>query len=316
MQHLCFGANPAMVMAFVAAVGWFALLSDSTLAQDPAPVVDPLANETSVAEPEVDEPASPPGADLSEATALIRANDLEGAEQVLAAQHDEFPDDPALLLLHGEVLLALGRFEEALPLLQRASELDGDRPRVHFQLATALKETGDVEGALAAFLREAEVNENPGVQRMARLNRMVLLSADRKWAAAAAELEEVLVLDPTNANDYGELATLYLQAGQPERAADALTRGLTQGFRSARHHYAVGTRFHEKEAYDKAIGAYRTAIEIDPTLAEAERSLAVALDLTERGDEALAHFRRYLELKPEAPDAERVSQRISELQGG
>ena len=55
------------------------------------------------------------------------------------------------LLMRGEILLALGRAGEALEPLRRSAEIDADRARVHFQLATALSVTGDAPGALEAF---------------------------------------------------------------------------------------------------------------------------------------------------------------------
>lgn len=287
-------------------------------AEEPAPtVVDPLTGErTAAAEPEVPEvELPPPGPDLTEAKALIRAGDLEAAEVALAGQQEAWPDHPRLLLLHGEVLLALTRPQDALPLLARSADLDATRPRVHFQLATALQATGDTDGALAAYLMEAEINEQTQVRIMARLNRMMLLEKSGDWSGAAGELEEVIVLDPAQIQAYGDLATLYLQAGKLDEAGATLQRGLEQGLRSARHYHTLGARYYDKKAYDAAIEAFRQAIEIDPTLADAERSLAGALDRADRPEEALAHFQRYLELKPDAQDADRVTQRMAAIRG-
>jgi len=280
---------------------------------EPAPV-DPLAADPAQAGPvQVEE--APPGADLTEARELVRSGDYARAELVLAEQREEFPDDPRLLLLQGEVLLALSQPARALPLLQRVAELDGDGPRVHFQLATALQATGDREAALEAFAKEIEINADTAVRVMARLNRMILLEQQGDLAGAAAELEAVVELDSTQIEAYGEMARFYIQAGRLDDAASSLERGLEQGFRSAEHHYSLGAQYLGQKAYDSAILAFRQAIEIDPEMAAAERSLALALDETGQEQEALGHFQRYLELQPDAPDAERVTQRIEALQG-
>jgi tetratricopeptide (TPR) repeat protein len=275
---------------------------------------DPLADDPTQAEADPAEEL-PPGADLSEARELVRAGDFARAELVLAEQREEFPDDPRLLLLQGEVLLALSQPARALPLLQEAAELDGDRPRVHFQLATALQATGDREGALEAFAKEIDINEDTQVRVMARLNRMILLEQEGELAEAAAELEAVVELDSTQIQAYGEMARFYIQAGELDAAAGSLETGLEQGFASAEHFYSLGAQYLGKKTFDAAIRAFRQALEIDPELAPAERSLAYALDQTDREQEALEHFRRYLELRPDAPDAAQVSQRIEAIQG-
>jgi tetratricopeptide (TPR) repeat protein len=279
---------------------------------DPEPLA-PAAGQAEAVPVEIEE--VPPGADLSEARGLVRNGDYVRAELVLTAQREEFPDDPRLLLLHGEVLLALSQPARALPLLQQAVALDGDRPRVHFQLATALQATGDREGALGAFAKEIEINEDTDVRVMARLNRMMLLEQQGDLVEAAAELESVVDLDSTQLQAYGEMARFYIQAGKLDDAASSLERGLEQGFASAEHHYSLGARYLGQKAFDAAISAFRQAIEIDPEMAAAERSLAWALDQTGQEQEALEHFQRYLELQPDAPDAERVSQRIEAIRG-
>ena len=59
--------------------------------------------------------------------------------------------------------------------------------------------------------------------------------------------------------------------------------------------------------------AFRTALEIDPALARAERSLAACLEGQGRTTEAIRHLERYLELAPDASDAENVAQKIEHL---
>ena len=282
-----------------------------------------VASPDNLGQTEPEEEAEPlPRANLSEANGHVRDGDYPRAEQVLASLAEQFPQDPALLLMHGEVLLALRQPARALPLLQKSAELDGQRPRVHFQLAAAMLGTGDRAGALEAFAYEIEINEDEQVRAMVHVNRKVLLEQDGNLVGAARELEALLELDPEKVAAFGnpgtfcgEMASLYIEAGELPEAARSLERGLELGFRSADHWQSLGARHAQSEAWESAIGSFQKALEIDPALPNVERSLAAAFDQTGQTQEAVVHLRRYLELKPDASDAERVNQRIREIDG-
>jgi len=254
-------------------------------------------------------------ADLTEVNELVLEGAYAEAEAMLAAIQEEFPDDPRVLMMRGEVLLALGRMDDALPELRRCVEIDPERPRLNFQLATALQAVGDHPGAVEAFGREIELNDDPQIKVMAHLNRYVLREQEKDWSGAVDELEAVLALDPTRLEVYGEIASIHLKAGRLDDASARLKAGMEAGFRSARHMYSLGARYLKEKAYAPAAEAFGTALEIDPSFADAERSLAVALDQLGRGDEAVQHFRRYLELRPDAPDSQQIAEWIREAGG-
>ena len=294
------------ILKLAALVAFLMVLARPAAAQsEPPSEPQPTAREAAPTEPE-----APAGPDLTEANELILEGDYEAAEAALAALAVEFPDDPVLLLAHGEVLLALRRPEEALARLERSAALDPTKPRVHFQLAAALTNLGQEDRAFEEFGKELETNEEPQVLKLALLNRSMLLGKKKDWAGSAAELERALEVDPSQVPIYGDLATLYIQAGDLERARDALARGEAAGFVSAAHYYSLGARFYSDERDEEAVAAFRKAIELDPEMARAERSLAAALERAGRPQEAVAHLKRYLELTPDAPDVDQVSEKI------
>jgi tetratricopeptide (TPR) repeat protein len=271
-----------------------------------------LAAPTLAQEPPAGEPAQPQAsrADLGPANDLVRSGAYAEAERVLAELQATHPDDPRILLMRGELLLALDRPDEAVSLLRRCIELDPVRERAHFQLGSALRATGDAQGALAAYGSELALTEDARVKVMAHLNRSVILQGLQDPAAAAAELRAALELDPTRMEAYGDLFHILLEAGRLDEAAEVLERGLAAGFRSAPHFHALGARHFGAGAHEKAAAAFRQALEINPDLAETVRSLATTLDKLGREAEALQQLRRYLELRPDDPDAPRIAARI------
>jgi len=268
--------------------------------------VDPLTGEVVEQAP----PPEPVGPDLSEAYGLVKAQDFKAAEGILAGLQEEWPDDERLLALRGELLVALGKTAEAVPILSKVAEMAPERPRVHFQLGTALASGGDRVGAIAAFGKELEYSKESQVRLLAHLNRSMLLQQERQLPEAAAELRSVLELDPERLEVWGDLTTLYLEAGEIDQAAAAFKDGFEAGHRSSRHGYSVGARLFKAERFAEAVGLFRLVLEAEPTHARAVRSLAASLEKTGEKEGALDQWARYLELAPGAQDADQVAQKL------
>lgn len=312
MRRILVSARPSWLIAtvLIMAVG---SATPGTLSQEPVERDVWLEADDEVPGA-LDAPGEPeePGVDLTAARNLVRASKLEEAARKLETLRAENPDDPDLLILLGEVHVASKRFDEGIEVLTAAKELAPDRERIHFQLGTALASLGKPEEALAAFEGELTRSEDPQVLVLTRLNRSLLLQRFNRWADAAAELESVLQFEPDRANVYGDLASLYIQAGETDLALRALERGRDVGFGSAPHWYSVGARLFAENRFDEAAEAFTGALEVSPDRPDAERSLAATLDRLGRTDEAAAHFRRYLELKPDAADREKVERQLAD----
>ena len=268
--------------------------------------IDPLTGRVVEQAP----PPEPLGPDLSEAYEKVKAQDYAGAEVILAGLQPEFPDDERLLALRGELLVALSRIDEAVPILQKVAGIAPERPRVHFQLGTALASSGDKTGAIEAFGKELEHSNDPQVRLLAHMNRSMLYQQQRQWSEAATELEFALELEPSRMQVWADLVTLYLDAGDLDGALSALRKGSQAGHRSARHYYSVGARLFKADRFAEAKGAFTEVLAIEPTHARAERSLAASLEKLGEQEKALEHWARYLELAPQAADADQVAQKL------
>ena len=269
--------------------------------------VDPLTGEVVEQAP----PPKPVVADLTEAHEKVRAQDYAGAESLLAALQTEFPEDERLLALRGELLVALSRIDEDIPILRKVTEMAPERPRVHFQLGTALASSGDKAGALEAFEKELDYSKEPQVRLLAHMNRSMLYQQQRQWSEAATELEHALQLDPSRPEIWADLVTLYLDADDLDGALGALQNGSEAGHRSARHYYSTGARLFKAERFAEARAALTEVLAIEPTHARAVRSLAATLEKLGEKEAALEQWTRYLELAPGAADADQVAQKLN-----
>ena len=82
-----------------------------------------------------------------------------------------YPNVGVLWKLYGAALLRQG--EDALPILQRASQLLPDDADTHCDLGTALRQSGNIAGAVACYQRALDL-------RPAHLAAMIELANDRR----------------------------------------------------------------------------------------------------------------------------------------
>ena len=95
-------------------------------------------------------------ADLTEANELVRKQKFPEAEALLAEMQAEFPDDARLLTMRGELLVALGKPKEAIPLLQRVTELEPEIPQVAAVSAAGTPDGQHLESVAAAEIQFPE----------------------------------------------------------------------------------------------------------------------------------------------------------------
>lgn len=78
--------------------------------------------------------------------------------------------------------------------------------------------------------------------------------------------------------------------------------------------YVRGFQEAQASRHAKAIGAFKKALTIDPTLARAERGLAISYATLKEQEKAVEHYRRYLKLDPKSDDAADVRKIISDYE--
>ena len=106
------------------------------------------------------------------------------------------------------------------------------------------------------------------------------LMDSQRFAEAAEAYDKALALDPKNVNVMVDQGTCYRNIGK----------------------------------FAKAVELYRKAIKIDPGFPNAHRNLGIVLSADlHKNKEAIKEFQRYLEILPNAADAEPIRQSIRAL---
>lgn len=168
--------------------------------------------------------------------------------------------------------------ERKVALYREAIALSPGRFEAHHNLALALEKVGNAREAEAEYRKALEIR--PGFVPAA-LNLGTLLHAQQRFAEAIDVDREALVRQP---------------------GAVALRNNLAEAYRAAGDAAAARREF-------------ATVLRQNPRYAPAHYGLAL-LDDVEHGDrrQAAAHYRRYLELAPDATDAARVREWLREAE--
>jgi len=129
-----------------------------------------------------------------------------------------------------------------------------------------------------------------------RLNKK-LLETEAKITKEQPQLQDKLFKEK---EELGKKIKLLDEALQKERAL---------------YHYNLGVSYAHAKFYDEAIGAYEKSLFFNPNNPEAHYNLGLLYaDYKSDSEKAIFHYKKYLELKPEAEDKEEVEARIKRLE--
>src|SRR5439155_732481 len=116
------------------------------------------------------------------------------------------------------------------------------------------------------------------------------------WQDAIEAYRRVVAIDPRYAAAWNNLGLLLHRLGSYDEAEAAYRSALKHDPRCCEAEYNLGSLHEDRGLIEEAIADYREALEISPDYADAHFNLAGALARAERGQEAIEHWQRYLEL--------------------
>lgn len=110
--------------------------------------------------------------------------------------------------------------------------------------------------------------------------------------------QDILQVQPGNAEALHLLGVVHHQSGNHDRAVDLIGRAIHANPKHGLAHYNLGLALKAQDKLDRAIASFRLAVTLEPKLVRAHHNLGLAL--ADRGEpaEATAAFRRALALDP------------------
>ena len=246
------------------------------------------------------EAAEGPSIDLSSAkmqiyylfddTAAIKGE----ADRLLSSR----PGSSEFNIFAGDIYDMFGDKERALVFYNRAVELDPANGHAYYAKANYFKAEGDTAAydneilkalrqnsldpdiklqILRSFIQDTHADsimrprisqlfdtlvlQHPGESNIRALY-AAWLAEEKMFAAAAEQQEQAVGLDPSDADEWDMLASLYASDQRYDLAIDALNRAIHYHPASPALHYKLGVLIGMNKDYDKAINEFNRALEL------------------------------------------------------
>ncbi len=187
------------------------------------------------------------------------------------------------------------RFQEALPSLVRAIELDPHNPMLYSRLALCYERTGQYRKAMAVY-RESIERDLTSDTTYSELGELHVRMGQIKEAISA--MEQASKMNPANLQNLTNLANAYLQSGKPQDAERTLAAVLAQRPSHAEAHNLMGILLISRGQAVAARTHFEQAVAGDPELAEPYMNLGLLAQNAGQTAEAIKYYSLFLEKAP------------------
>lgn len=232
--------------------------------------------------------------------------------------------DPNSRLLQdglADLYFKIGRIREAVSVAQDRVAKDPNDVDAHELLAKIyLRSLGDMRTPQAGEMLQLAITEYEKLAQLkpkdieTRLLLGQLYGLNHESAKAEAQFKEAQKIDGNSEDVALNMARLYSDEGDSKRAADVLN-GIPVGDRSARIEFALGATYDQLKQPHDAVAAYRRALNLEPGSLDAERGLANALLADGKLDEALKVLNQIVALEPQDAQSQIHISEIERRQG-
>jgi protein O-GlcNAc transferase len=208
----------------------------------------------------------------------LRAGHDELAAELIGRAIALEPDNAEAHSNLGVILEKRGEFGDAFVHWERALALDPDFPEAHCNLAAGLAARGKFEDAVEHYRKALKLKPE---YVAAHAGLAVALAEMGRLDEAVARYHQALALSPNSPDLQMKLALLLIETGRLEEAS---TRA---------------GKLAENGRLDEAQRCLERALAVAPDHAPTHFQHAATLEMQLRRDDAIAHYRRALELNPD-----------------
>ncbi|KDO26842.1 hypothetical protein SPRG_08133, partial [Saprolegnia parasitica CBS 223.65] len=200
------------------------------------------------------------------------------------------------LLLLGALHFQLRNFSESIFYNQQCIRIEPHFAEAFGNLGNALKEIGDMNGAVQFYLRAIKLNPRFADVYNNLASSYMQMGATRE---AIETYKMALVLDPCLVDAHSNLGNLYKAQGLVEDATECYTNAIRVKPNFAIAWSNLAGLLKDDGQIDKAIAHYKEAIRLAPDFADAYSNLGNALKESGQPTEAIEAYKAAIALRPE-----------------
>ena len=224
------------------------------------------------------------------------------------------PEDVRWLYYLGAINQRAGRLDEAKAYLEQGLALSQNDVPTLLRLGQIAFDQDSTVSARRFFEQALRIE---GQNAAAFYNLGRIAAAEQAFQEAIDQYEQALAAQPEATSIYHLLGLAYRQMGDleaakahleqagttPVRFTDPLIDDLARFVEGAQAYIIAGDEASKAGNFERALGAYRKAIEIDPQSALAQYKMGVFLGQRAADEEAMVYLRKAIELDPGHRDA-------------
>jgi tetratricopeptide (TPR) repeat protein/GT2 family glycosyltransferase/glycosyltransferase involved in cell wall biosynthesis len=256
--------------------------------------------------------------------------------QALSAYAKALSIQPDLVDIYvnvGSVYAGQQEWQQAISYYQKAIEIDPNLGIAYRNLGKIWNKLGDRDKAQECFDRAENLDSNSKLNTKKELPQILsfqpqavlpLISEEttptqlkpdspesyaklgdfyaekQQWEEAIFFYQKAIKLEPKFIQVYRNLARIYNQFGQSEKATECLFQALTlePNKAGAEQHFSLGNVLRQQRKNDRAIDCYRQAIKLQPEFSEAYLRLGEVLSDSSEIAKAIACYQEALKLNP------------------
>lgn len=202
---------------------------------------------------------------------LMTAGKPAEAAAVFGELAGRSPGEPRYAINHAQCLYQLGRFTDARGVLERLLTLQPDHPDAKIFLGAAMIAEGRPEEAVP-LLEEARVHASYAPDRDVLLGTAYRLL--RRTPEARAAFGRAVTADPHNARAHNGMAWVAMMEEKNEEAVDHALQAVQLQHYFPEGHYTLGVALTWMKDFPKAIQCFNIALSMQPGYLDAHRYLA------------------------------------------
>ncbi|MGE5047008.1 MAG: tetratricopeptide repeat protein, partial [Deltaproteobacteria bacterium] len=245
---------------------------------------------------------------------LVERGEFEEAEQQLrqaVLMNDRYPEG---LYFLARALAGRKKQAEAIDTMRKAVELAPESAEYFYQLGLIYERGQQIQDAIDSFTKSIDRSKkNADAYEHLGLSLMV----ENRFQEAATAFGKAAELDPKRARAWGEKGDAEQQGGDVDGAIRDFQKALSMDASLPSIWTKLGIAYKDKDCKGcraRAVDALKRATHVDPADVVAHHELGYMYKDDGRRKEAIAEFRRYLALKPDAGDAPTVKDDIYYLE--